>query len=88
VLIDGGEAEEVVDNVEEEFRLDEVMAEEVNQLLTKEERLKQVGKTKNPKTLNPKPSTKPWGGTGQGQLAQMCACRMSDVCSDVCCGMV
>jgi hypothetical protein len=41
--VSGGEAEEAEPAVaEEEFNLDEVMAEDVNELLSKEERLKQV----------------------------------------------
>lgn len=41
-LVDGGEPEEEVLNVEEEFRLDEIMSEDVKQLYRKEERLRQV----------------------------------------------
>lgn len=41
-LVDGGEAEEDVVDVEEEFKLDDIMSEEVKDLYRKEERLKQV----------------------------------------------
>jgi len=41
-LVDGGEPEEEVLNVEEEFRLDEIMSEDVKELYRKEERLRQV----------------------------------------------
>ncbi len=49
-LVDGGEAEEAVMDVEEEFKLDEIMSEEVKEMLRKEERLAQVGSAHKPRT--------------------------------------
>lgn len=43
MLVDGGEAvEESSESVEEEFRLDEIMATEIKEVLRKEERLQRV----------------------------------------------